>query len=195
MANENERYSPDLTLLDAREIYFAINGFDGGGYDDRWVKVEFGFLRFYFPNTKSRAKAVKYHDLHHVLTEYETNLDGECEIGAWEVASGCGTYVTAWFLNLSALALGLFINPKSTYRAFLRGRQSSYLYRLPFDEKLLSSKVGDVRRQLDLNSPPASPTLYDGAVFTFWSFIGVSTLSAVVGIPIATLIFVFIRFI
>ncbi len=86
-------------------------------------------------------------------------LGGECEIGAWEVASGCGTYATAWFLSLSVLALGLFINPKGVNSAFLRGSQSSNLYGIPFDAKLLTSKVGDVRRQLDLNKPLLSKCL------------------------------------
>jgi hypothetical protein len=35
-------YNPELTLRAARAKYFAINNFGGGGYDDKWVKVEYG---------------------------------------------------------------------------------------------------------------------------------------------------------
>ena len=42
-----------------------------------------------------------------MLTEYDTNWVGEAEIGAWEIASGCGRYLAAWVLNLGAFGLGL----------------------------------------------------------------------------------------
>src|SRR4028119_1900775 len=160
-------YNPDLTLRDARAQYFAVNNFGWGGYDDKWVKVEYGRLRFYFPNTKGRVKVVKYHDLHHILTEYDTSLSGETEIGAWEVATGCTRSPAAWLLNLSGFAWGLVINPKNVYRAFLRGRQSGNLYHLPFDDKLLLSRVGELRWKLNLDAPLRSALLADKIAFTF----------------------------
>ncbi len=191
MNSAHEIYSADLTLRQAREQYFAINGFGQGGYEDNWVKVEYGPLRLYFPNTKSRVKAVRYHDLHHVLTGYETSLAGECEIGSWEVATGCAGYFAAWFLNLSVFAVGLFINPKGVHSAFLRGRQSSNLYRVPFDEELLSAKVGDVRRQLRLDQAVSPSTFADNGSFILWSFFSVATLLIVVGLVFVPLILIF----
>ena len=49
-----------------------------------------------FPNTPSRKRAVRYHDLHHALTGYATDLTGEFEISAWEIGSGCADHVAAW---------------------------------------------------------------------------------------------------
>ncbi|HEX8196221.1 MAG TPA: hypothetical protein VF571_08540 [Pyrinomonadaceae bacterium] len=181
-------YNPDLTLRDARAQYFAVNNFGWGGYDDKWVKVEYGLLRFYFPNTKGRVKVVKYHDLHHILTEYGTSLSGETEIGAWEVATGCTRSLAAWLLNLSGFAAGLFINPGGIYKAFLRGRQSSNLYHLSFDDELLSQRVGQLRQQLSLDKPSEPPTFIDNIVFVVWAIVSVVTLLGIIGIALSPLI-------
>lgn len=181
-------YNPELTLRDARAQYFAVNNFGWGGYDDKWVKVEYGLLRFYFPNTKGRVKVVKYHDLHHILTEYNTSLSGETEIGAWEVATGCTRSLAAWLLNLSGFAAGLFINPGGVYKAFLRGRQSSNLYHLSFDDELLSQRVGQLRQQLSLDKPSEAPTVIDNIVFVVWAIISVVTLLGIIGIALSPLI-------
>ena len=185
-------YSPELTLRDARRQYFAVNNFGWGGYDDTWVKVEYGLLRFYFPNTNGRVKVVKYHDLHHILTEYGTSLSGETEIGAWEVATGCTRSLAAWLLNLSGFAWGLVINPKGVYKAFLRGRQSTNLYHLPFNDELLSSRVGYLRQQLNLGSPLRPASFADKAAFILWSLISVVTLLIIIGIVVAPLILILI---
>ena len=181
-------YSPELTLRDARTQYFAVNNFSWGGYDDKWVKVEYGVLRFYFPNTKGRVKVVKYHDLHHILTEYNTSLSGETEIGAWEIATGCTRNLAAWLLNLSGFAAGLFINPSGVYKAFLRGRQSSNLYHLSFDDELLSQRVGQLRQQLSLDKPSQPPTFIDNIVFVVWAIVSVVTLLGIIGIALSPLI-------
>jgi hypothetical protein len=57
------------------------------------VKLNSGRLKLAFPNTQARIRAVRYHDLHHVVTDYETNWKGESEIGAWEVATGCRDFM------------------------------------------------------------------------------------------------------
>jgi len=185
-------YSPELTLRDARTQYFAVNNFGWGGYDDKWVKVEYGLLRFYFPNTKGRVKVVKYHDLHHILTGYGTSLSGETEIGAWEVATGCTRSLAAWLLNLSGFAAGLVINPQGVYKAFLRGKHSANLYHLPFNDELLSSRVGYLRQQLNLDEPLRPASLADNTAFILWSLISVVTLLIIIGIVITPLILILI---
>jgi len=170
-------YDPELTLREARELYFEINDFKGGGYDEAWVKMKAGPVPVWFPNTKGRVRAVKYHDLHHVLTEYPTTWRGEAEIGAWEVATGCAGHYPAWLLNLEAFAIGLVINPRGVFRAFVRGRRSGNLYRRRFGDELLAAKVGDVREQLRLSVPAAPASNADRLAFAAWSIAGVSTLA------------------
>jgi hypothetical protein len=168
-------YDPELTLREARSLYFEINNFKGGGYDDRWVKMKAGPIPIAFPNTAARVRAVKLHDLHHVLTNYPTTWTGESEIGAWEIASGCGNHYPAWLLNLLAFAIGLVISPGKTYRAFIRGRHSGNLYRTVFSEELLECRVGAKRRELHLENVEAAASLGDQLSFVVWAFISILT--------------------
>src|SRR5262249_30222948 len=109
------------------------------------------------------------HDLHHVLTEYDTTWTGEAEIGAWEIASGCGAYYAAWILNMGAFAIGLMIAPRLVYRAFIRGRKSRNLYKGTFNEELLSRYVGTVRQELNLDNRQSPASIKDNAAFLFWA--------------------------
>ncbi len=136
-----------------RAEYFARAGFAAdGGYSDKWVKLKIGRFSVAFPNTASRVRSVKLHDLHHVLTEYETTWSGEAEIGAWEIASGCGRHYPAWLLNFGAVAIGMLIAPVRTLRAFMHGRRSRNLYRRQFEESLLDRTVGEMREELSISS-------------------------------------------
>jgi hypothetical protein len=153
-------YDSGLSLADARQIYFEENAFGiDGGYGDRWVTVKLGPLSFRFLNTKARVRAVRFHDLHHVVTGYETSFSGELEISAWEIGSGCADMVAAWYLNLGGMGWGAFLAPRKVWRAFLRGRASKNLYRTSFDDTLLAATVGEVRARLGLVEPAgkASP--------------------------------------
>jgi hypothetical protein len=176
------KYSPELTLREARERYFEINNFPGGGYDERWVKMKAGPLPIWFPNIPARHLAVRFHDLHHVLTEYETTWRGETEIGAWEVATGCAHFWVGWLLDLLAFAVGLALCPRRVFRAFVRGRRSSNLYRGTFDDALLAQQVGAMRRQLRLDDDRAGARATANAreVFAFaaWSLVSVGTYAA-----------------
>lgn len=183
-------YNADSNLRAARERYFEINHFEGGGYEEGWVKMKAGPVPIWFPNTVARVKAVKFHDLHHVLTEYPTTWKGEAEIGAWEVATGCAAHYQAWLLNLLAFAIGLAINPRGVYRAFMRGRHTRNLYRTTFSDELLARTVGEVRRELDLDKEPVDVSPADRKAFVFWSLASVATYAAtwiVVLLPLATL--------
>ncbi len=140
------------TLRDARAAYFVRAGFSpDGGYGDKWVKLKLGKRTiFAFPNTEPRVRAVRFHDLHHVVTGYDTTWRGEAEIGAWELAAGCGPYVAAWVLNFGAALIGLIIAPRRVIQAFRRGRRSNTLYDRDFTDELLEMTVGEMRRQLRL---------------------------------------------
>ena len=183
-------YSSDLMLGDARARYFALNNFGDGGYDDNWVRVEYGWLRFYFPNT--RARVVRYHDLHHILTEYATSMEGETEISAWEIATGCTANSAAWTLNLLGFGFGLLINRRGVYRAFLRGRYSSNLYSFPFNDSLLASKVGEMRCLLGLDRKHIAATPADKRAFGLWASLSFATLMAGYGFIIAPLVLLLI---
>jgi len=143
----------DLTSLqEARAEYFEANGLgEDGGYARRWAKVRLGPVPIWIRNTAGRRAALLPHDLHHVATGYDTTLIGEAEIGAWELASGCGHYYAAWLLNIAAVLIGLPIAPARVWRAFLRGRHSENLYRLGVLPGWPDDTVGGLRQRLGLH--------------------------------------------
>ncbi len=162
--------SPDsVSVRAAREAYFARAGFQPG-YDQRWVELRAGPIPLRFPNSAGRVRAVRLHDLHHVATGYDTSWTGEGEIGAWELASGCGRHVWAWALDFAAFAIGLGIAPRRVFRAFVRGRHTQSLYRVEgdFREELLDESVGALRGRLALDRPLAPADARDALAFAPW---------------------------
>ena len=142
------------TLREARQRYFDENGFSGD-YGGAWVRLRFRVRgREYwvpaFPNSEMRRSAVRLHDLHHVLTGYDTSWIGEAEIGALELASGCRRYVAAWVLNGAAALIGLFLAPRRVARAFAHGRRTRNLYAEEFSDRLLDADLAAMRAQLGL---------------------------------------------
>lgn len=75
-------------------------------------------------------KVVIVHDVHHVVTGYDTSWTGEFQVAAWELGSGgCGRFLLMWNNRLLTLLLGLLFAPTATLRAFARGRTQRNLYR------------------------------------------------------------------
>jgi hypothetical protein len=174
------RFAPELTLGEARARLFALGGLGAdGGYKEAWVRLKLWGIPLAFPNTEGRRRAVRFHDLHHVLTEYPTTWRGEFEIAAWEVANGVGGYWEGWFLDLLGFGCGLLVFPRRVYRAFMRGRRSESLYRDVWDEAILARRVGEVRRRLHLDGDAAArPTQSDKRAFALWSAISLLTYAA-----------------
>jgi hypothetical protein len=151
-ANEPSGQCPgSVTLREARAQYFRRAGFDERSYTDRWVRLAvLGLPLLAFPNTPGRVRAVKLHDLHHVLTGYDTSWTGEGEIAAWELASGCRDHWAAWGLNVSAALIALFVAPRRVLRAFARGRRERNLYDVEFSDALLEESLGALRARLGI---------------------------------------------
>src|SRR5436190_1055847 len=141
-------YPADLPMRDALRRYFDDNSFGpDGGYPNAWVDLKLGPIPIPFPNTDARRRAVRFHDLHHIATEYQTDYAGEFEISAWEIATGCRDFVAAWQLNLAGMAGGLIVHPVRTFRAFVRGRHTENFYDKTY-EPLLELSVGQARKML-----------------------------------------------
>jgi hypothetical protein len=155
------------TLGAARADYYKVNNFgdDGGDSLDR-VPLKVLGITFKIPNTAARKHAVKFHDLHHVVTGYQTDLAGEAEIGAWELATGCLRMPAAFVLNLFALAIGIVIAPRRMVRAWARGKATRNLYAEPAIDRLLGRTVEAVRTDLGLGAPAPRARLRD-VVSTF----------------------------
>ena len=167
-------YSGHQTIQEALAVFFEkYNLGPDGGMNDRWVKLRFGKFYIPIPNTASRKKALIFHDIHHIATGYKSNWKGECEIGAWEVSTGCGTYTAAWVLDLGVFALGLLIFPVATFKAFVRGRRTCNFYRNTYTRAdLMGMEIEHVKTILELNSASEAPAkAIELFAFMWWSFI------------------------
>ncbi len=171
MGDYSDDYPDDWTVRQGRARYFATGGIPAdGGYAASWVKLKAGPIPLGFPNSDSRRRAVKFHDVHHVLTGYGTSWTGEAEISAWEIASGCGRYGIAWLINLGGLFVGVMIDPRRTRRAFLRGRGARNLYHgEPWDDSLLERRLGDLRGQLSFDDARRAVTGMDRLAWYRWA--------------------------
>lgn len=179
-------YGPEMTLGEARAEYFRRSGFGAdGGYSERWIKVKVWRFPIWFPNTEGRVRAVKLHDLHHVLTEYPTTWRGEAEISAWELGSGgLNRYWVGWWLDLMSAAQGLIVNPSGVYHAFLRGRRTKNLFSEEFDIGMLDVLVGEYRCRLDLERELEAQGPSDIGAFVFWMAISSFTYLVSVVLPL-----------
>lgn len=143
-------YADTLLLQEARDLYFAANGFSLRDYASSTFTIGIVGLSLKFPNTEERKRVVPLHDLHHVLTGYATDWVGEAEIGAWELRAGCNTF-TAYFLNGGGVIIGLFLSPARVWRAFRAAKGQRTLYRDPLPyERLLQMSVGETRKRLGI---------------------------------------------
>jgi hypothetical protein len=167
----------EATLFEARTRYFERNGFGSdGGYSAKWVHVKLGVIPFAFPNVASRVRAVRYHDLHHVLTSYGTDMNGEAEIAAWELATNCRGFYAAWLLNFGSLAYGSLVCPRRAHAAFVRGRHTANLYDRDFDDTLLGRTVSAQRAELGLDRDTLEHPL-PATIADHLAFIGTAMLS------------------
>jgi hypothetical protein len=168
----NRTYPDEMTIEEALQVYFKKYHFADGGYKDKYFKIKIGPVLIPFPNTNQRVKAVKFHDIHHLLTEYTALWKGEVEIGAWELASGCGQFFIAWFLNFGSFGIGLFLYPRTLFKAFMMGRHiKTNLYNgYRYDALLLGKTVGELRTELGIGKIKRN-RLFDYIYFFVWVFL------------------------
>jgi hypothetical protein len=163
-------YADGSTVREAREQYFATNGFSDESYRERWATIKFGPLPVRFPNTEARRRALPLHDLHHIATGYSTTFEGEGEISAFEIGGGCGNYAAAWLINAGGFAMGMLRSPNKTYRAFVRGRHSRNLYRDGWRDSLLDLSVAELRKRVGTDGETPATTWQDKLAFVAWCF-------------------------
>ncbi|MEP7168482.1 MAG: hypothetical protein ABI855_03870 [Bacteroidota bacterium] len=177
------QYADNLKVKDALQIYFSQYHFKDGGYNDWFFKIKVGSFYVPFPNIKPRVDAVKLHDLHHLLTEYNANYKGEAEIGGWEIGSGCGRYWMAWILNMGSFIIGMLFYQQPLLKAFLDGRLvKTNLYQgTIYNDDLLNKSVGELRKGI-LPQSTTKNSAKDYWLFACWCLISLIYHLAVVSI-------------
>lgn len=139
----------DWTVQQGLQSYLDENGFKREEYDLSVVDITFWGITFPLPNPPQRQIAVRFHDLHHLVTGYGTDPIGEAEISGWELRRGVrvfGLYVRA-IVFLGTL-LGLCHSPRRTLRAWRAGGNSAHLPDTTLEnyEAFLKLSVGELRR-------------------------------------------------
>ena len=181
-------------ISDALAGHYAAHGLPAdGGESATTFRVHIGPLTIPLPNPPARRRAVFFHDVNHVLTGYNTVFsDGEMAIAGFEIGAGCGPFWIAWYINLSMMAIGLVVNPRETFRAFVRGRHTSSLYRRwESRETLAAMPVAELRESLGIDRPTPATSVGDIASFAAWTVVGVFVLLAPLALAVVVLKAVF----
>jgi hypothetical protein len=150
-------YPADWTVRRGLEAYLEENGFTTEGYEAPYTEASLFGIPFKVPNTTKHQRAIRRHDLHHVVTGFGTDLPGEAEISAWEIAKGLdgvGLYVTGivWSITLVGVVawpkrvLGAWRKGGGRPSSILRGRDS--LFQIDDYDGLLDETIGDLRERL-----------------------------------------------
>ncbi len=179
-AAPHEPASSELSVREALRRYHVANGFKGDAMTEETLQVRVLGHVGDLPNPRFQRPVLARHDLHHVITGYATDLRGEAELGAWEIASGpwhwlspppwaelpsapvdalrgvasrarwAGIGAFVWLNNGAALLLGV-LAPLRTMKAFLRGLACRSLYVDPAEyEALLEMRVGELRERVGI---------------------------------------------
>ncbi|MEN2400166.1 hypothetical protein GKZ90_0010280 [Flavobacterium sp. MC2016-06] len=99
-------------------------------FESHCVRVYIGCILAPVPNINARKKYLKFHDLHHIMTEYGIDRVGESEISAWELGSRSCRKPLISIMNLFALSTGFVLKPRKVIDAYYRGCRSKNLYYL-----------------------------------------------------------------
>lgn len=102
----------------------------GGGEIDRsrsWP-CRVGPLRLRFPNFAWRRRALRAHDLHHLMAGYPMTIRGEFQMAAWELGAGRYPHWGATLFCAPLIAVGFLWSPARMFRAYRRGLTSASLY-------------------------------------------------------------------
>ena len=174
MAQTEPAYDADGTVREALEVYFHAHGLGNGGYDQPYHFIKlWGFVPLILPNPPARKKALRRHDLNHVLGGFNARGgEGEVDIAAFEIGArgGCGSYWVAWAINIFFFALGVVIRPGHLFRAFVRSRRARNAYSLEVVEgAFLDQKLAKVRDELGIRTDPPSPIGSDRLAFSMWA--------------------------
>lgn len=135
-------------MRNALDAYLAENGFTTEEYEARTVSPTFWGVTFTIPNLPSRRLAIRFHDLHHVMTGYGTDPAGEFEISAWEIRRGIGVFGMYVRLIITGGALGGFlIYPRRAWRAWKLASRGPKLPEptLALYDSFLDLSVGELR--------------------------------------------------
>lgn len=184
--------SENLTVKEALLLHYKEADLPpDGGVKDRWFIIKLGPIKIPLPNPKIRKRTVPFHDMHHLVTGYNTVLtQGETEVAAWEIAGGMGDHWLGWWLNMQAVFLGLLVNRKNTLRAFMKGIHTKNIYNYHDPNVFKSNTLRQLREKIGLTKeePKVTPEDRKRLMKTLWVGFGIVLLTRVVLLTLLGLI-------
>ena len=166
-------YDPEGTIREALGAYFDTYGLGTGGYDDPYHVIKLlGVLPLIVPNPPARKRALRRHDLNHVLTSYDAiGTAGEIDIAGFEIGAhgGCRDYWVAWGINLFFFAIGVLSRPRRLFRSFVSSRGAFNAYSLANVEgAFLDRRLREIRSELRIPDHAPNPSTGDRFFFFLW---------------------------
>lgn len=98
------------------------NGFNPNESDSPIWLATLGSFIMPLPNFKWRRAAIDRHDMHHMMTGYDTTLSGELCLASWELGAKCYASFWARFLCAFLMGLGLLSQPRQIFEAYKTGK-------------------------------------------------------------------------
>ena len=163
-----KRYLPTQTVAEALGQYLRVNGFEWADYDAPSAEIQALGLTVRIPNPPARQRAVRRHDLHHILTGYGTDITGEAEVSAWELRRGLGPVgLYVWAIIVSVTLFGLIHSPRRMLQAWRKspGEGSAFSLDREGYEALLQMTVAEARAAYGIPQEGVATEvrLHDGA--------------------------------
>jgi hypothetical protein len=117
-----------MTLSKDQALAILRSGDCEESCSNRWWPCRLGRVSFVFPNWSWRQRAIRAHDLHHLMTGYPMTMRGEFQMAAWEFGGGRYPHWGATVFCLPLIVAGMLWSPRKMAEAFRAGRKTGTLY-------------------------------------------------------------------
>ena len=138
----------NMSMTESLAQFRCVNRLDlQASHRPIWM-AQLGHFIMPLPNFKWRREVIDRHDVHHLITGYETTPSGELALAAWELGVKC--YVTKGARGLCFIlaVLGVLYQPRMTYRAYKRGKCQAKLYAILNQTGFMDMSLQDVQATL-----------------------------------------------
>lgn len=162
--------APEPSLGQLRETFRDVNGIADTNRRVEWIMI--GPIPVPIPNPPARRRALRIHDVHHLVTGYRTDLAGEFEISAWECSAGLANEPVAWIFCPSGTLGGMLRYPKRIVAAFARGRADRTLFGQDPDVTDALS-LAQATTSCCATTEASAPTIRDWLGAAKWAAVGI----------------------
>jgi hypothetical protein len=119
---------PPGRRLSREEALSLLRAGDGIATDEPSWACRVGPLVLRFPSFAWRRRALRAHDLHHLMAGYPMTMRGEFQMASWELGAGRYPDWRATFFCSPLIVAGFLWSPRRMIAAFRSGRRSQSLY-------------------------------------------------------------------